>query len=503
MQADAAYAELVRRAREQTLLASCAALLTWDEETYMPRGGVANRAEQLAFLAGLQHQQATEPRVGELLTAAEGSAVVADPEAPAAVNVREWRRGYDRLTRLPQALVEEIARTAAFAQQEWAAARQDSDFRRFEPWLTRIVDLKRREAECLAANSPIYDALLDEYEPGTKSEDMARLFEALQRELAPLIEAMAAARCRPHVALLRREYPIERQRLFVEEVATRVGFDFERGRLDTATHPFFIGIGPGDCRITTRYQALDFSQALFTILHEVGHALYEQGLDPEHHGMPLGEAPSLGVHEAQARLWENAVGHSQAFWEHFFPRARQLFHEALRDVTLPEFHSAVNHVEPSLMRARADEVTYNLHILVRFELERAFISGELKASDLPLAWNEAYRRYLGIEPANDAEGCLQDGHWASGLFGYFPTYTLGNLVAAQLFARASEDLGEPSEPFARGDFTGLLGWLREKVYRQGHRYPAGQLIERVTGSPLGYRPFVQGLWRKYGELYGV
>jgi carboxypeptidase Taq len=286
-------------------------------------------------------------------------------------------------------------------------------------------------------------------------------------------------------------------------VASAVGFDFHRGRLDTTAHPFFSSIGPGDCRITTHYTSGNFGDGFFATLHEVGHGLYEQGLDPEHHGTPLGEAASLGVHESQARLWENTVGRGRPSWQHFFPLARRVFHPALDDVSLDDLYRAINHVEPGCNRVRADEVTYNLHILVRFELERALIAGDVQAGDVPGAWNEAYRHHLGLIPRDDAEGCLQDGHWGSGLIGYFPTYMLGNLFAAQLFACAETELGNLAGAFSRGDFAGLLGWLREKVHRQGQRYPAAQLIEVATGAPPDHRPLVGALRRKYSELYGL
>jgi carboxypeptidase Taq len=503
MNTQAAYEELMRRTREEALLASCLELLGWDELTYMPRAGAANRGEQMALLTGLYHERATDPRIGELLGELEGSPLVSDPLAPPAVNIREVRRAYDRLIRLPRALVEELARVTTLAQQEWEVARRDSSFRRFRPWLEKILALKRQEAEAVGYDTVPYDALLDGYEPGARSAEIATMFDALRRDLVPLVNALTHAARRADVSILRREYPLDRQQAFGTAVATALGFDFQGGRLDTTVHPFCGAIGPGDCRLATRYRLHDFSEAFFSILHEVGHGLYEQGLDVEHYGTPMGEVPSLALHESQARLWENTVGRSRPFWEHFYPQAQALFPEALHGVLLDDFHFAVSHVEASLIRATADEVTYNLHILARFDLERALVAGDLKAADLPTAWNEAYRHYLGITPRNDAEGCLQDGHWGSGLIGYFPTYTLGNLFAAQMFARATSELGDFSRAFARGRFDGLLGWLRRKVYRQGHRYPAARLIEQVTGAPPEHRPFVQALWRKYGELYGV
>jgi carboxypeptidase Taq len=503
MRAEAAYTELIRRVREESLLASCADLLAWDEETYMPRGGAHHRGEQMALLAGMQHDRAADPRVGELLAQVESSTLLADPASPEAVNVREIRRAFNRATRLPRRLVQELARTTALAQQEWAFARRDADFARFRPWLEKIVTLKRRAAEAWGYQDTAYDALLDEYEPGATSRAISTLFAALRRELVPLVHAIAGSRRKADVSILHRDYPLDRQRAFGEATATLLGFDFRRGRLDTAMHPFSIGIGPGDCRITTRYHRHDFSDAFFTILHETGHGLYEQGLDPAHRDTPMGEATSLGMHESQARLWENTVGRCRSFWSHLFSLARRAFPEALGDVAEDGFHFAVNHVQPSLIRVSADEATYNLHILARFELEQALISGDLKPADVPSAWSEAYRHYLGVAPANDAEGCLQDGHWASGQLGYFPTYTLGNVFAVQLFAAATTDLGCLDASFAKGDFAGLLGWLRDKIHHHGSRYPAATLIEHVTGAAPDHRPLVEQLRRKYGELYDL
>jgi carboxypeptidase Taq len=503
MRADDAYIELIRRVREETLLTTIEALLEWDEETYMPPGGVENRSEQLALVAGLLHQRGTDPRLGELLDAVEGSDLLADPDAPAAVNIRTLRREYDRFVRLPRSLVEEVARTTALAQQAWASARAAAEFEQFRPYLERIVALKRAEAECVGYAEEPYDALLEDHEPGLRSSVLAALFEALRRALVPLAGRLSGARRQPDAAVLRRHFPRERQRHFGEAVAAAVGFNFSRGRLDLAVHPSCDSIGPGDCRISARFHERDFAGGLFTVLHEVGHGLYEQGLDPVHHGTPLGEVPSVGLDEAQARLWENRVGRDRRFWEHFYPKARALFPESLGDVPLEEFHFAVNRVAPSLIRVHADEVTYNLHVMIRFELERALVSGALTIAELPDAWNAAYRGTLGIVPRNDAEGCLQDGHWADGLFGYFPTYTVGDVLAAQLYACAERELGPLGERFARGDFGELVRWLADRVYRQGGRYPSARLIEAVTGSLPDHRPLLDILTTKYESLYGL
>jgi carboxypeptidase Taq len=506
MKSLAAYDELLRRSKEHALLTSCISLLGWDELTYMPPSGAENRGDQMAYLAGLQHEKACDARIGELLAQVESSPLVADADSDATVNLREWRRLYERATKVPRDLVEELARVTSIAQQEWNTARQDSDYQRFRPWLESILRLKRREAECLAMGSTpdnLYDALLDEHEPGAKTSELVALFAALRAELVPLATAIAESPRQAHAAILHRPYALDRQRIFGEAVAAAVGFDFQRGRLDSTAHPFCSFIGPGDCRITTRYNLHDFSESFFGVLHEIGHALYDLGLDPAHHGTPRGEAASLGLHESQSRLWENIVGRSRPFWQHFFPLARQVFPETLHEVSLDDFHRAVNHVERSTNRVQADEVTYDLHILIRFELERELVSGNLSAADLPAAWNAKYEANLGVLPENDGEGCLQDGHWSAGLFGYFPTYTLGNVFAAQLFAAAERDLGDQATNFSAGNFATLLGWLRDKIHRHGQRHPAPRLIEAATGSPPDHRALVTGLKSKFGTLYGL
>lgn len=503
MNAQAAYEELVRLTREATLLLSCSELLAWDELTYMPPGGVANRGNQLALLAGLYHDRATDPHIGQLLDVLEDSPLVSDPESATAVNVREVRRTYQRQTRLPRSLVEQLARVTSVAQQQWELAKEEDDFSRVERSLEEIIRLKRHEAECLGYQSVAYDALLDVYEPGASSHQLFQMFDALRSDLLPLLGKILGSGRRPHVGILRRDFPIDRQRVFAETLASAIGFDFHRGRLDSTSHPFFSTIGLGDCRITTRYRQHQLAEALFATLHEAGHALYEQGLDAEHYGTPMGESSSLGIHESQARLWEHNVGNSRAFWQHFLPLAQQIFHEALHGVTLDEFYRAVNHIQPSLNRVRADQVTYNLHILVRFEMEQALIAGDLPVREIPLVWNEKYRHYLGIAPPSDSEGCLQDSHWAAGMFGYFPGYTLGNLFAAQLFDAANRELGDLARQFAKGQFGDLLAWLRHNIHRHGRRHSAPELIHRATGQPPNHHPFIAALQQRYGELYGI
>jgi carboxypeptidase Taq len=501
--ADQAYAELIQRFKDYSLLGSCSSLLGWDERTYMPREGAAHRAEQMALLARLAHEMLAAPRMGRLLGEIEGSSLVADPDSPAAVNSREIRRVYNRAVKLPKTLVEELARTTTRAQGVWQEARQKNDFTTFRPWLEKIVALKRQEAAAIGFDDTAYDALLDEYEPGATTREIARVFAALRKELTPLLAAILDSGRAPRRELLQRDFPVDAQQEFGKEASAAIGFDFDAGRLDTTTHPFCSGIGPGDCRITTRYNPRFFNESFFGILHEAGHGIYEQGLDPEQVGTPLGSPASLGIHESQSRLWENQVGRGRAFWQQFFPRARKAFPEALRRVGLDDFVFAINDVQRSFIRVEADEATYNLHVVLRFELEQSLVSGDLAPADVPGAWNEKFEQSFQLTPPTDAQGCLQDIHWSMGGLGYFPTYTLGNLYAAQFMERARRDLGDLDNDFRRGEFGRLKGWLNEKVHRQGQRYRAPELCRRVTGKPLSHEPLLSYLRSKYTQFFGI
>lgn len=500
-----AYAELVRRSKELGVLNSCAAVLGWDQQTYMPTKGAGLRGEQMAFLGALAHQKFTDPKVGELLSAVEETELVKDPVSDAAASVREWRRGYDRATKIPQSLVEELARVTTQAQQAWQEAKKKNDFATFQPWLEKVVELKREETAAVGFREHPYDALIEEYEPGTSVADLKELFAGLTRELVPLIRTIADSPRKPDRSLLEREYAVDRQKLFAESAAIAFGFDLAAGRLDTTAHPFCSGVGPGDCRITTRYNPRSFSEAFFGVLHETGHALYEQNLPSEHFGTPLGVACSFGIHESQSRLWENQVGRSRAFWDHFFPRLKQAFPGTVADVALDDFFFAINDVRVSLIRVEADEATYNLHIALRFELELALLSGDLTVAELPGAWNERSEYLFGIPVPDDSRGCLQDIHWSFGGIGYFPTYTLGNLYSAQFMSAAKRDLGSDTliEDFRRGEFGRLKEWLTQNIHRHGQRYRAGELCRRVTGFPLSQKPFLDYLNEKYSALYGV
>jgi carboxypeptidase Taq len=503
MSAEKAYQQLITRTREIMTLGSAASILHWDQETYMPKKGVGHRSNQIGLIARLVHEQFVDPVVGALLSEIESSELIKDPESVVAANIRELRHEYDKETKLPKELVQELATTTSQASQAWVEARQKSDFKLFVPWLTKVLDLTIRKAEAYGYQGEPYNALLDTYEPGATVADVEKAFTGLRRESVTLLEKIKNGKKRPDKSIVERAYPVEKQKVFGEMVAAAMGYDFESGRLDVTTHPFCTGIGPGDTRILTRYNPQRLNDALFGTMHEAGHALYEMGINKvEHFGTPMGESVSLGIHESQSRMWENQVGRSKDFWVYFFPQARRIFQDALGDVAMEDFYGAVNNVEPSFIRVEADEATYNLHIMLRFEIERAMVKREIAPKDVAGEWNKRFKEYLGIEVDRDSNGCLQDVHWSSGLIGYFPTYALGNLYSAQFFAKAQEDIPGLTEDFRHGDFSRLLTWLRKNIHQHGQRYRATRLCERVTGKPLSHQPLMDYMNKKYGEIYG-
>ena len=470
--------------------------MQWDAEIVMPRNGVKHRGDQMALLAGLVHDRGTNPRIGELLAECEGSSLVADPESVEAVNVRELRRDFDRETKLPRELVEELSRVSAHSHPAWAEARDKDEFKLFEPWLEKTFALAREKADAMGYEGVRYDALLDDYEPRMTTEKVSALFSELGPQLVPIVDSL---RDRPSPTL-DRQLPVERQRTFAEGIAAKLGFNLGGGRFDLGPHPFCSTIGPGDVRVASRYQPDNFGNGFLGVMHETGHALYEQGVEPEHYGTPMGEAVSLGIHESQSRMWENLVARTHGFWLHVYPQLERSFKNELSGVSVDEFRNSMNHVAPGLIRVEADEVTYNLHIVIRFELERALLDGDLSAADLPGAWAEKYQRYLGVTPGDDRSGCLQDIHWSEGLIGYFPTYTLGNVYAAQMFEAAERAVGPLEELFAKGEFGPLREWLRENVHRHGRRYPPPKLIERVTGNAPDPSAMVTSLLHRYTQV---
>ncbi|MBI4515853.1 MAG: carboxypeptidase M32 [Deltaproteobacteria bacterium] len=488
------FAELINHLREVHDLKGALSLLHWDQETQLPSGATAGRARQIGALAAVVHQRETEPRFLELVDAL--AAQLDQLEFGQQVDVRETKWRIDRKRRLDTALVRERATLRSEAHAVWVNARSNNDFTALRPYLDRLIAIERRVAAAIDSGRPAYDVLLEGFEPGASSALLAQVFNTLRDGLLPLI-ARLNQRCerRPVDGRgLCGAFGLSAQRRFNRMVAERIGFDFARGRLDESAHPFTTEVGD-DVRITTRLSKSDLRYGLFSTLHEVGHALYEQGLDATARGTPRATACSMGMHESQSRLWENLVGRSEAFWRWLLPLAVQAFPE-LRPRRPRAVLLAANEARPSLIRTEADELTYNLHIILRFELEQALIAGELAAADLPAAWEEKMRHFLGVTPASDRDGVLQDVHWAEGLFGYFPTYALGNLYAAQLYEAAQRDFGRLEEGFAAGDFGTLRTWLGERVQRHGQSWRAPELVRRVTGSAPEARPLLAHLTRK-------
>ena len=490
-------------ARQVAVLGSIESLLGWDERTLMPPAAGRYRAEQIAALATLAHRARTDPRQRERLALLATGELARSGTPRERTAIRLLHRDVERQARVPESLVEALARTAVTAQQAWVEARAASEWTLLEPHLQRMLELKREQAACLEPDLDPYDALLEQYEPGARWREVAVRFAALREGLVPLVRDCVASRHRPDDAILRRHFPIAAQQAFVREVAAGIGFDFTRGRLDTTHHPFCCTTGPDDCRITTRWDEAFLQTALFGVLHEAGHGLYEQGLPRDWFGLPPGQAASLGIHESQSRLWENLVGRSAAFWSWCHPLAKAAFPDALADVDRDALHRAMLTVQPSFIRVEADEVTYNLHVMLRFDLERALVHGTLSVNDLPAAWNERFEEDFGIRPPDDAHGVLQDIHWSAGLVGYFPTYTLGNLFAAQLMAEAERVLPDLDDQIARGRFTPLLEWLRTSVHARGRELESVPLVEAITGRPVSEAFLLESLRRRYGSAHGL
>lgn len=502
-----AYAELIAHRQQTATLASVNAVLGWDQETYMPPAAAAHRAEQAAAIATLVHERSTSPKVGDWLSACERDRdLTGDHEGEPAANLREMRRDYDLATKLPTELVAEIARTTSQAQQAWKTAREHSDFAKFAPWLEKVVALMRRKAECygVPAGGELYDALLNEYEPGMTARELDAIFTPLRPRLAGLVASIVKSPKKPDPRLLELKGPEAGQHAFGLAVLRQMGFDLSAGRLDTTAHPFCTELGPRDTRLTTRYTTDSFLEPLYGTMHEAGHGLYEQGLPKTTRwGEPLGEAISLGIHESQSRMWENFVGRSRAFWTWALPVAREHLKPLLDGTSIDELYGAANWVEPSFIRVEADEATYNLHIMLRFQIERELIAGRLPVSSLPETWNRLFKEFLGLDVPDDRRGCLQDVHWSFGLMGYFPTYTLGNLYAAQFWEKINTDIPDLDARHARGDFAPLKHWLNTHIHTHGKRYRAGDLCRRLTGQPLSADPLLRHLEGKLKPIYGV
>ncbi len=493
-------ATLKTRLAEIADLHATGALLGWDQETYMPDGGAAERAEQLATIYKIAHEKFTADEIGELLEAVQPLAEQLDDDADDAALLRVTRRDYDKARKLPTDLVVALSRATSHGVESWKKARAANDFAAFQPHLEKIVDLTIQKAEVLGYEEHIYNALLDDYEPDMKISQINPIFRQVKDATVPLVAAINA-QSPIDDSFLHQYFDPKTQWDFGVAVVKDFGYDFTHGRQDKSAHPFTTSFGVGDVRITTRILENYLPSALFSTMHEAGHGMYEQGIAPSLARTPLRDGASLGIHESQSRMWENVVGRSMGFWQHYYPTLQKSFSDQLGNVPLETFYRAINKVTPSLIRVEADEVTYNLHIFVRFELEQALVTGELKVADLPEAWNEKYRAYLGVTPDSDTNGVMQDIHWSSGLIGYFPTYSLGNILSMQFFNKmVAENPAVPAE-IARGKFDTVLGWLKENIHRHGRKYTPAELIERVTGGGIDAQPYIKYITDKYTGIY--
>ena len=483
-------------------LQKAAEVLQWDQQTYMPPAGVEARAMQLATLEQLAHNSFVNEEVGRILEDLQPLLESEAPDSDTACLIRVAVREYEKARKIPPDLVATLAKKTALAHNAWEKAREEKDFSQFKGILAELLELVRRKAENLGFNEHIYDPLLDLYEPGMKTSEVEKIFRALKNALIPMIQEIANNREAINDTLLQKRFGASKQWDFGIDVLEHMGYDFTRGRQDESAHPFTISFSPNDVRITTRLNPNMFASALFSSIHEGGHALYEQGVSTSLSRTLLCEGASMAVHESQSRFWENVIGRSRPFWAYFFPRLQELFPKQLEGADAEQMYQAVNVVRPDYIRVEADELTYNLHIFLRFELETALVAGDIEVKDLPELWNHKMGKYLGLTPPNDALGVLQDVHWSAGLFGYFPTYALGNVLSLQFNTCLRKALPDCDEQIARGEFAPILNWLREHIHVHGGKFTPAELVHRVTGEKIDPQAYIDYLQTKYGELYG-
>ncbi len=478
------------------------ALLGWDMQVNMPAGGAEDRSDQISTMERLMHMKITAPESVQLMGEMREYAKTIDPDSDDARLIKVTLREFDKLTKVPNRWVAEFSKETSQAHMVWEKAKRASDFSIFQPSLERIVALRREYASFFAPYEHVYDPLLDGFEPGLKTAEVQAIFNALRPQQVALISAIGQKR-QVDDSFLTRPYDEQAQWNFGVEVVSKFGYDWDRGRQDKAMHPFTTSFGLGDVRITTRFDPTHGASALFSTMHEGGHALYEQGPDRKFRRTPLANGASMAIHESQSRMYENLIGRSLPFWKYFYPRFQQLFPAELGNVSLMTFYKGINKVEPSLIRVESDEATYNLHIMLRLELEIALMEGSLQVKDLPEAWNARMRDYLGITPPDDAHGVLQDVHWSSGYFGYFPTYALGNLVSAQLWEKMQQQIPDMESQIEHGEFGELLAWLWKNIHGYGAKYEPQELLQKVTGSKIDPQPYVRYLVNKYSAIYGL
>lgn len=484
---------------------SIGALLHWDMETYMPEGSGGIRAEHISYLSTLAHQihtgQEFRMELAKLVDMETGEPLEKNTDAETKRLLYLIWKDYKDDSALPKEFVEEFARHTSRSQQVWAKSRQENDYKAFAPYLDKMVQLKKQEADYYGWETTPYDSLMDKYEPKMTAERMAVLFGEMRERLVKLVQDIKNSSIVIDEEPLKRSFDIHKQWEFGMMVAEAMGFELKHGRQDKSAHPFTTSFHPSDVRITTRLTETNFASAFFSTVHETGHALYEQGLPEADYGTAFGDAISIGFHESQSRLWENQVGRSKIFWNHFFPILKDYFKQPLKDVDQGQFYRMINTVTPSLIRVEADEVTYSLHIMVRFEIEKMLINEGLSVDELPETWNAKMKDYLGIEPTDYKDGVMQDIHWSMGAFGYFPTYALGNLYAVPILEQARQEIDALDGKIGSGELLPLRQWLQEKIHRKGRRFYAEEMIQGLTGKALSAKPFLDYLEQKYGEIY--
>ncbi len=478
------------------------AVLGWDQQTYMPPGGAEARGNQLATLGSLTHQKFTAPEIGQLIEDVKSELGNAEPDSDDARYVKVLSKDYDEATKVPSEYVAKFAQLTARGHESWAKARAESNFLIFQSDLEEIVEMRKEYVSFFPPADHPYDTLLDQFEPGMKTAEVQEIFGRLREKQVELLKAIADA---PQVddSFMHVHYPEKAQWDFGVEVATKFGYDWDRGRQDKSVHPFTTSFGVNDVRITTRFMENFLPSALFGTMHEAGHGLYELGVNQAYERTPLNGGASLGLHESQSRMYENLVGRSIPFWDHFYPRLQEIFPSQLGNVDIKSFYKGINKVEPSLIRVEADEATYNMHIMLRLELEIAMIEGSVEVKDLPELWNTKFEEYLGLTTPNDAEGVLQDIHWSFGGLGYFSTYALGNLISVQLWEKINAAIPDLDDQIRQGKFEALLGWLRENVHTHGRKYEPQELVQQVTGSKITPEPYLRYLEAKYRDIYGI
>lgn len=497
------YHNLVHKLEEITHLSGVMSTLGWDQEVMMPVGAGEARAKQIAALAGIIHDRMVDPTLGECLDTLQNQ-TQSDLGEVERCNIREAKRQYDLETKVPKQLVQELAELSSRGQGIWVNARKENRFADFAPILKRFLQLKSEWAQCVSPGMHIYDANIDLFERGTTMNEITPIFEYLKQELIPLIQTIQDRGSQPDTSFLRGRFALDRQEALARQISRDIGFDFDQGRIDVSVHPFCGGSHPTDVRITTRYKDSDFIESLYSVIHETGHALYEQGRPHGELGdLPVAESLTMGIHESQSLFWERMIAQGKPFCAHYFATFRDVFPEQLQAATVDSFYRAINTCKPDFIRVEADELTYPLHIILRYEIEKGLFEGAIPVDDLPQIWNELMHKYLGITPPTDTLGVLQDSHWSGGAFGYFPSYTLGAIYACQFYRTMLQEQPNTENAIAAGRFAPIKNWLNENIHRQGRLYTPQELVQHVTGEALNPVYFIDYLKNKYGEIYGL